>query len=123
MTQMAETTINTLNARLAGGYLQNVQQSNDDYNSGPVPDVNTTAAGSVIQFTPYGHYSNGQVEPMLNTSFVTGSNGTWASSNPLVVYINQDGLAWTISAGTAIITYTSPTGVKFNEWIEYVTGL
>jgi hypothetical protein len=36
------------------------------------------------------------------------------------MYVSQTGLAWAITSGTAIITYTSPTGVKFSEWIMYV---
>jgi hypothetical protein len=30
-------------------------------------------------------------------------------------------LAWWNSPGTAIIRYTSPSGVSFNEWMMYVT--
>ena len=28
-----------------------------------------------------------------------------------------------LTPGTAIITYTSPTGVKFSEWIMYVVAM
>jgi hypothetical protein len=42
------------------------------------------------------------------------------SSNPLVMYVNQAGLSWATSPGTAIIRYTSPSGVHFSEWIMYV---
>ena len=59
------------------------------------------------------------VEPLVNTTF-QGTNGIWASSNPLVMYVNQQGQAFSIAPGTAIITYTPPTGVRFNEWIMYV---
>ena len=120
MTQMAEATINTLNANLAGGYLQNIQQGNPNEGiSGPTPNVNTVAPAAVIQFTPYGYYSNGLLEPFLNSNFA-GSTGTWTSSNPLVMYVSQKGLAWSLSPGTAIIHYTSPGGVSFNEWVMYV---
>lgn len=121
MTQMAEATINTLNATLLGGYLQNSQVPNDNEDDSGVPNlnVNTVAPAAVLQFIPFGAYSNGVTEPLINTSFL-GTNGTWASSNPLVMYVNQQGQAFSISPGTAIITYTSPTGVKFSEWIMYV---
>jgi hypothetical protein len=118
MTQMAEAVISTVNARLLGGYLQNVVQVSDNEPQGS--NVNTTPAGATIQFTAMGYYNTGLVLPFVNSSFA-GSNGTWASSNPLVVYINQMGIAWTISPGTAIITYATPNGVKFNEWVQYVS--
>jgi hypothetical protein len=35
--------------------------------------------------------------------------------------VSQSGLAWGLTAGTANITYTSPTGVKFSEWTMYVS--
>jgi hypothetical protein len=118
MTQMVEAVVSTANARLLGGYLQNVVQVSDNEPQGS--NVNTTPPGATIQFTAEGYYNTGLVLPFVNSSFA-GSNGTWASSNPLVVYINQTGVAWTISPGTAVITYTSPTGVNFNRWIQYVT--
>jgi uncharacterized protein YjdB len=48
------------------------------------------------------------------------ATGTWTSSNPEVMNINQQGLAWALSSGTTIIHYTSPGGVSFNEWVMYV---
>jgi hypothetical protein len=119
MTQMAEATINTFNLKLEGGFLQNVMQPNDNEEGSsttPPSNVNGVGPAAVVQFTPVGHYNNGLLEPITNTNFA-GSNGTWASSNPLVMYINQRGLAWALSPGTAIITYTSPTGIKFSEWV------
>jgi lysophospholipase L1-like esterase len=118
MTQMAEATIETMNLKLEGGYLQNVMQPNDNEEGStttPPSNVNGVGPAAVVQFTPLGHYSGGLTEPLINTNFA-GSNGIWTSSNPLVMYINQQGLAWALSPGTAIITYTSPTGVKFSEW-------
>ena len=82
--------------------------------------MNTVAPAAVIQFTPYGAYSNGLLEPFLYSNFA-GSTGTWTSNNPLVMYVSQKGLAWSLSPGTAIIRYTSPGGVAFSEWIMYIT--
>jgi acyl-CoA thioesterase I len=124
MTTMAEAVINTWGQTPGGGYLQNVELSNQPLNiaapSSPLQsNVNTVGPGFQLQFTPYGWYDNGLVEPFINSSYV-GSSGTWASSNPLVMYVNQTGVAWALTPGTAAITYTSPSGVKFNEWIMYV---
>jgi lysophospholipase L1-like esterase len=124
MTIMAEATINTLGQIPGGGYLQNIELSNNPLNiaapSSPLlTNVNTVGPGFVLQFTPYGWYSNGLVEPFINSNYV-GSSGTWASSNPLVMYVSQTGVAWALTPGTAAITYTAPSGVKFSEWIMYV---
>jgi uncharacterized protein YjdB len=53
---------------------------------------------------------------------VQDATGTWTSSNPVVMNINQQGLAWALSSGTTIIRYTSPTGVAFSEWVMYVSA-
>jgi hypothetical protein len=119
MTQMADTAVASMNLTLRAGWLQNVQQYNDNEDSGPKPNVNTVYPGAVVQFTPVGYYSDNSHHLLLNTSF-QGASGTWTSSNPLVMYINQTGLAWANSPGTTIIRYTSPTGVSFSEWIMYV---
>ena len=121
MTQMAENAIAALSLTIKSGYLQNVQQDNaNEGTEGLTANVNTVGPNSVIQFTPQGLYSDGIVRPLLNSTFA-GSSGTWASSNPLVMYVNQKGLAWALTPGTAAITYTSPTGVRFNEWVMYVS--
>jgi GDSL-like Lipase/Acylhydrolase family/Bacterial Ig-like domain (group 2) len=122
MTQMATAAIGPVGATLEGGYLQDLQTFPTYGYGGPSNPVNlnTVTPGTAVQFTPYGYYNNGLVEPFTNTNF-NGSSGTWASTNPLVMYVNQQGLAYGLSGGTATITYTSPTGVKFSEWIMYVT--
>jgi hypothetical protein len=124
MTKMAEAVINTLGQTPGGGYLQNIELSNNPLNiaapSSPLlTNVNTVSPGFVLQFTPYGSYNHGLLEPLINSNYV-GSSGTWASNNPLVMYVNQTGVAWALTPGTAAITYTSPSGVKFSEWIMYV---
>jgi hypothetical protein len=119
MTQMAEGTINTLKLTLKEGWLQNVEQFNGNEDTGPTPDVNTVQPGAVLQFTPTGLYSEGIRQVLLSTN-LQGSNGTWTSSNALVMYVNQSGMTWAISQGTAIIRYQSPCGLKFSEWIMYV---
>jgi GDSL-like Lipase/Acylhydrolase family/Bacterial Ig-like domain (group 2) len=122
MTQMAEVAnLSTLGQTPGGGYLQNIEPSEQEAQPS-LTNVNSGVPGNVFQFTPYGWYNNGLVEPFVNNTF-EGSSGTWASSNPLVMSVSQTGVAWALSPGTAAITYTSPSGVKFNEWIMYIGAL
>jgi hypothetical protein len=120
MTQLAEATIYPWNQTLEGGYLQNEGQPNPNEGGNVPPNQNTVNCGAVLQFTPYGYYYQPGVYPFLNEDYFTGATGTWASSNPLVMSVSPTGLAYALSSGTAIITYTSPSGVKFSEWIMYV---
>ena len=39
-----------------------------------------------------------------------------------MMYVNPRGLAYALSPGAATITYTSPAGVKFSEWIMNVVA-
>jgi hypothetical protein len=120
MTNLAESVVNTTNLKLESGWLSNLEAPSESTGDmGPVSNVNTVTTPAVVQFTPVGYYSDGSQHPMLNTSF-QGASGTWASSNPLVMYVNQKGLAWAISAGTASITYTAPNGVQFSRWVMYI---
>jgi hypothetical protein len=114
MSQMAERTISTMNLQLQGGYLQNTELRNSDLYA-LVPNVNVVAPFSTVQFTPMGSYSGGLTQAITNTNFA-GSSGTWASSNPLVMSINDQGTASALSVGTTNITYVSPNGVAFSEW-------
>jgi hypothetical protein len=123
MTQMAQNVIATMNLTLKAGWLENMQQYDfhEVFTAPPVglSNVNTVYPGSVLQFTPVGFYNDGSQHSLLNTNF-QGASGTWASSNPFVMYISQSGVAWANSPGTAVIRYTSPEGIKFSEWIMYV---
>jgi hypothetical protein len=121
MTQMAEAAINAIHATVERGYLQNIEQANDNENNGPTSNVDTVNVGAVVQFTPRALYSNGSVQPILNSNFA-GSSGTWTSSSPLVMYISQKGLAWSLSPGKAIITYTSPNRIRFSEWVMNISS-
>jgi uncharacterized protein YjdB len=70
---------------------------------------------------PLAFSGDGSQHPLLNTT-INGSTGTWTSSNPVVMNVNQQGLAWALSSGTTIIRYTSPTGVAFSEWTMYLNA-
>ena len=54
MTQMVNTAVASMNLTLRAGWLQNVQQYNDNETSGPKSNVNTVYPGAVVQFTPWG---------------------------------------------------------------------
>jgi hypothetical protein len=118
MTRLAETAVATVNLTLKSGWLQDVEPPNETLSGSPV-NVNTVAPPATVQFTPIGLYSDGSQHPLINTN-MQDATGTWTSSNPAVMNVNQQGLAWALSNGTTIIRYTSPTGVAFSEWIMYV---
>ena len=92
MTQLAETAVATVNLTLKSGWLQDVEQPNETLNGSGV-NVNTVSPPASVQFTPIGFYSDGSQHPLLNTN-VQDATGTWTSSNPVVMNVNQHGLAW-----------------------------
>jgi Bacterial Ig-like domain (group 2) len=118
MTQMAAAVINTVGLKLTGGYLQNV--SNFEIDGGT--NINLMSLFQEVQFTPYGQYTGGVVVPMSNTNYITGTNGTWTSSNPLVAQVNQQGHVWALTVGKTSISYISPTGVHFSPWTMTMTS-
>jgi hypothetical protein len=80
--------------------------------------MNSVQPGAVVQFVPVGYDSDGSLQTLWNSNFL-GSNGTWTSSNPLVMLVTPNGQT-AISQGTSIIRYTLPDGVAFSEWIMTV---
>jgi hypothetical protein len=117
MDQMAQAVISTIGLNPQGGYLQNTS-----YWQGASVNINQTGLFHEVQFTPTGYYSNGAVVPMINTNYLTQSNGTWTSSNPLVAFVNQTGHVWALTIGKTSISYISPTGVHFSPWTLTVNG-
>jgi hypothetical protein len=115
MTQMAEDAIATMSLTLKRGGLQNVQVLPFDTQQPQQVNVNGGVPGVAVQFTPYGLYSDGSTRAPRNSTF-GGSTGTWTSSNPAVMYVDQRGRAWAVGKGTASISYISPTGVHFSPW-------
>jgi hypothetical protein len=120
MTQLAENAIATLNLKLMGGWLSNVGQG-ESLGGNNQLNVNAVGTPNTVQFTPIGLYSDGSQHPLINTN-IEDATGKWTSSNPVVMNINQQGLAWALSGGTTIIRYTSPGGVSFNEWVMNVSA-
>jgi hypothetical protein len=116
MTTILESVLATSNLTLGGGYLQNYTVGLGQPQS---PNQNTMSTGAFVYFTPVGWFNDGSVHPLINTNFA-GASGTWTSSNPLVLTINQTGSGQALTAGTTTIRYTSPNGVAFSEWIMYI---
>ena len=124
MTALLENVLPTLNLPLAGGYLQNVAVNpySDVESTTPVANQNTVLPGVGVSFTAVGWFNNNpSIQKQLNTNMY-GMNGTWTSSNPLVMTIDLFGNAQALTTGTATIRYTSLTGVPFSEWIMNVVN-
>jgi hypothetical protein len=139
MTLMMQTEVATLGAQPKSVYLQDEEQANATSARAPVANVNTVAPGVAVQFYPVASYGSSVmtqaidpycfwvtgtsaaqcVIPYLNSDFITGSTGTWTSSNPLVGFVNQYGQFWAFNQGSTIIKFTLPNGV-WNEWVMYV---
>jgi hypothetical protein len=119
MTMMAQTAFATLNAQPNYLYLQDTLEGTP--NGGVVTsNVNTVSPGNTVQFYPVIFYNNGvSAQAGFNTNYVTGSNGTWTSSDPTVGYVNQFGTFNAFNQGTTTVKFTLPNGV-WNEWIMYV---
>jgi hypothetical protein len=119
ITQMAQIAIQTYGLKIKNGGLSNIETRYGTVGEAP-PDplpssVNRVPEGTTIQFTPQAAWSDGVVRPILNQDF-NGVKGTWISTNPAVMYINQQGQAFTYSAGTTSIWFISASGVYFSPW-------
>ena len=120
ITQMAQTAIATYGLTVQGGYLSDVLLP--DFNLGQEenqPQVNSVLNGSRLIFTAQAKWSDGVVRPLLNHNF-DGLQGIWTSSNPAVMYINQQGQAVAYGPGTTTISFRSASGVPFSPWIMTV---
>ncbi len=73
---------------------------------------NSPVDGSIIQFTPYGQYSDGKTRIMNNNAASINVLGTWTSSNQLVIQIpaTGNGVATAWGPGTANVHFTAPSG-------------
>ena len=122
MTNLAESVINTMNSKLVAGWLSNVEQANfnTDAERSSLINVNTVQPEALLKFIPIGYYSDGSRHAVINSTF-QGASGTWTSSNPTAIYVNQSGLAWALSPGRTTIKYTPPNGVAFTPWVMNVT--
>jgi hypothetical protein len=121
MTMMAQTSFATLNVQPKSVYLQATEQGNEDTNNATLSNINTVDPGNTVQFYPVITYTNGVSGAGLNSTFLTGSNGTWTSSNPSVGAVNQQGQFWAFQQGTTTVKFTLPNGV-WNEWIMYINA-
>jgi hypothetical protein len=109
-----------LGVTLKAGYLGNEALEMD----GQVPTlpqqgVNTVYPGTQMHWYAYGEYSDGYTRE-INNANVLHLYGTWTSSNPEVISIDQYGNAWALAPGTASVHFTTLSGATINEWIMYV---
>jgi hypothetical protein len=104
MTQMAQAAIATYGLTMKGGYLSNLMTISG-----------TPATGDT-------NWSDGVTRPMLNTPY-NGSLGTWWSTNPKVMAVNQQGFAYAYSTGTATIWFNSASGNTFSPWTMTVSSI
>ena len=134
LTQMAQTAIATYSLTIKGGYLSDVElwegvPGDELCCGGPgpgippfgttTPNVNTVTVGHALLFTPQATWSDGITRPMLNQNF-DRMQGIWTSSNPNVMYINQQGQALSIGSGTTSISFVTASGQHFSPWTMYV---
>jgi hypothetical protein len=124
ITQMAQTAIATYGLNIKSGYLSDmvIESAPDSSN---VYQVNSVQTGVGVQFTPQVTWSDGINRPMLNIPYVafnTASMGTWWSTNPKVMAVNQQGHAVAYTSGTATIWFRSASGVTFAPWTMTVYG-
>jgi hypothetical protein len=119
MTQMAQAAIATYGLTLKSGYLSNVITIPVAPYEPLTSQVNSVIEGEQITFTPQAKWSDGVVRPMLNQDY-NGLKGTWTSSNPFVMTINQQGQATAYGAGKATISFRSASGVVFSPWVMTV---
>jgi hypothetical protein len=128
ITQMAQTAIATYGLSIKSGYLSDmlVDDANAGGNGDPnVYQVNGVASGAGVQFTPQATWSDGVTRPMWNipyNAFNNASMGTWWSTNPKVMSVDQQGHAVAYTSGTAAIWFKSASGVTFAPWTMTVGG-
>jgi hypothetical protein len=124
ITQMAQTAIATYGLTIKSGNLSDVlipdfNTNFTDDGTEPTINVNTVVTSSLILFTPQAKWSDGVVRPMLSQNF-DGMQGIWISSNPAVMYVNQQGQALAYGPGKATISFKSASGVPFSPWVMTV---
>jgi hypothetical protein len=123
ITDMAETQIGVTAGtfKLTHGYL-NATILPDLDNNTPEVNGNSPVSGSIIQFTPYGQYSDGKTRIMNNNAATINGLGTWTSSNQGIIQIpaTGNGIAKAWAPGTANVKFIAPNGITFSEWTMYV---
>jgi hypothetical protein len=123
ITQMAQTAIATYGLSMTGGHLGNVQAVSGVNGVDPPfkPSVNNVVLGAGIQFTAQATWSDGVTRPIQNIPY-GGVAGTWWSTNPKVMSINQGGFAYAYTPGTTSIWFKSASGHTFSPWTMTVVA-
>jgi Bacterial Ig-like domain (group 2) len=119
ITQLAQTAIETYSLKIKSGYLSDLETFAGylgfDTLPNPPTNQNSVSPGATLQFTPQATWTDGVTRPMTNVPY-GGVLGTWSSSNPKVVGIDEHGFASAYTPGTATIHFTSATGQVFSPW-------
>jgi hypothetical protein len=117
ITDMAEVAIGLASGviKLKGGYLGTVYLPDLEDAASQV-GANSGIDGSIVQFTAYGQYTDGSVH-VINNADMNGHVGTWTTSAPMVLNIDQNGVATPLDKGTANIHFTTLAGQTINEWV------
>jgi hypothetical protein len=121
ITDMAEVAIGLVsNAfKLKSGYLDTVYLPDlEDPTS--QASVNTGIDGAIVQFTPYGQYTDGSTH-VINNADQYGHIGTWTTSSQTVLNIDQNGVGTPLDAGTANVHFTTLAGQTISEWVWHTT--
>jgi Bacterial Ig-like domain (group 2) len=120
ITDMAQTEIGLTadTFKLVVGYLND--ETMEDLEDPPTAvNNNSVVDGSTIQFTAYGEFSDGSTR-IINNADQYGHVGTWTSSSPNVVLMDQYGVGTSYSKGSSNIHFVSNSGIAFYEWTMYV---
>jgi hypothetical protein len=127
ITQLTQSVIATYGLSIKSGYLGDMiveQPLFYSIDSGYVYQVNSVQIGIGVQFTPQATYSDGVTRPMWNQPTdvfnSTATVGTWWSTNPKVMDVDQHGHAVAYTAGTANIWFKTASGATFAPWTMYV---
>jgi hypothetical protein len=131
LSTMAQTAFTILNAQPRSVYLQDTEQPIPPIAQPTQYNVNTVQPGTTVDFYPVITYTNGATisytngvtaQAGFNTNFLTGTYGTWTSSNPAVGFVDQYGGFNAFNVGSTTVKFTLPNGV-WNEWIMYVGAM
>ena len=100
--------------KLKGGYLQTVGWDGGLYSTSTA-NANSINTGGTVQFTPYGQYTDGSTH-VMNNADVSGHIGTWTTTVPKSLWVDQNGVGTGLDLGISTVRFTAPSGTIFNAW-------
>ena len=119
ITDMAQTAIIQVEGyKLKGGYLNTVVFDGNnvsDFHDDPAVNANNVYDGGIVQFTPYGQYTDGSTH-IINNADINGHIGTFTNSNSAALFLDQNGVGTGLRPGTTSVRFTTHGGVTINSW-------